>query len=287
MNAKKNTYLITGATGFIGSNIVKFLLKKKNTVYILVKFSSIKKIIKKKKLHLIYYRNLNDIKKKLEKYEFSNFIHCATYYPSSNITDSKIINMINSNITFGFLVFMAIKNKIRTFINFGSMMEYGKYDIEKSSNFYGLTKKIYGDILNILINKNKIKYYNIKLYDTYGPNDIRNKLIPTLISNYYKSKITKINSENLEINIISIEKILIFINNVFLNKILPGTYCLLGKFIKIKKILEYLNKNTKKKFLIKYESKKKISQIQKKFKKLNYIYFNENIAKYILSTMKQ
>ena len=29
MNAKKNTYLITGATGFIGSNIVKFLLKKK------------------------------------------------------------------------------------------------------------------------------------------------------------------------------------------------------------------------------------------------------------------
>lgn len=286
MNAKKNTYLITGATGFIGSNIVEFLLKKKNTVYILVKFSSIKKIIKKKNLHLIYYRNLNDIKKKLDKYKFLNFIHCATYYPSSNITDSKITNMINSNIVFGILVFMAIEKKIRTFINFGSMMEYSKCDIEKSTNFYGLTKKIYGDVMDNLINKNKIKYYNIKLYDTYGPNDRRNKIIPTIIRNYYKNKITKINSENLKINIISIDKILIFINDIFLNKILPGSYCLLGKFLKIKKILKYLNKNKNKNFLVKYESKKEISQIQKKFKNLKYIYSNENISKYILKTIK-
>lgn len=286
MKIKNNTFLITGATGFIGSNIVEFLLKKNITVYILVKFSSINKIKIKKNLHLIYYKNLNDIKKKLEKFKFLNFIHCATYYPSSNITDSKIINMINSNITFGILVFMAIKNKIRTFINFGSMMEYGKYDIEKSTNFYGLTKKIYGDVLDNLINKNKIKYFNIKLYDTYGPDDKRNKIIPTIIKNYHKNKITKINSENLKINIISIDKILIFINDIFSNKILPGSYCLLGKFLKIKKILKYFNKNKNKKFLIKYESKKKISQVQKKFKDLKYIYSNENIPKYILKTIK-
>lgn len=263
MKIKNNTFLITGATGFIGSNIVEFLLKKNITVYILVKFSSINKIKIKKNLHLIYYKNLNDIKKKLEKFKFLNFIHCATYYPSSNITDSKIINMINSNITFGILVFMAIKNKIRTFINFGSMMEYGKYDIEKSTNFYGLTKKIYGDVLDNLINKNKIKYFNIKLYDTYGPDDKRNKIIPTIIKNYHKNKITKINSENLKINIISIDKILIFINDIFSNKILPGSYCLLGKFLKIKKILKYFNKNKNKKFLIKYESKKNITSTKK------------------------
>jgi len=70
MKIKKNTFLITGATGFIGSNIVEFLLKKNNTVYVLTKFSSIKKIKKKKNLRLIYYKKLYEIKKKLQRYKF-------------------------------------------------------------------------------------------------------------------------------------------------------------------------------------------------------------------------
>ena len=58
--------------------------------------------------------------------------------------------MINSNIVFGILVFMAVQNTIKTFINFGSMMEYDKYNIKKPLNFYGLTKKIYEEILDYL-----------------------------------------------------------------------------------------------------------------------------------------
>ena len=194
--------------------------------------------------------------------------------------------MINSNIVFGMLVFMAVQNTIKTFINFGSMMEYDKYNIKKPLNFYGLTKKIYEEILDYSINKNKIKYYNIKLYDTYGPNDKRNKIIPKIIDNYYKNKITKINSENLQINIVSIEKILKFIDHILMNKPLPGSYCLLGSFIKIKKILENINKKLNKKIIVKYETNKEISQIKKKIKNLNYVYSNEDISKYILKTLK-
>ena len=286
MKIKKKTFLITGATGFIGSHIVKFLLKKKYTVYVLIKFTSIKKINKKRNLHIIYYKNFNEIKKKLKKYNFLNFIHCATYYSNSSNTESKIIHMINSNIVFGMLVFMAVQNTIKTFINFGSMMEYDKYNIKKPLNFYGLTKKIYEEILDYSINKNKIKYYNIKLYDTYGPNDKRNKIIPKIIDNYYKNKITKINSENLQINIVSIEKILKFIDHILMNKLLPGSYCLLVSFIKIKKILENINKKLNKKIIVKYENNKEISQIKKKIKNLNYVYSNEDISKYILKTLK-
>ena len=286
MKIKKKTFLITGATGFIGSHIVKLLLKKKYTVYVLIKFTSIKKINKKRNLHIIYYKNFNEIKKKLKKHNFLNFIHCATYYSNSSNTESKIIHMINSNIVFGILVFMAVQNTIKTFINFGSMMEYDKYNIKKPLNFYGLTKKIYEEILDYSINKNKIKYYNIKLYDTYGPNDKRNKIIPKIIDNYYKNKITKINSENLQINIVSIEKILKFIDHILMNKLLPGSYCLLGSFIKIKKILENINKKLNKKIIVKYENNKKISQIKKKIKNLNYVYSNEDISKYILKTLK-
>ena len=44
----------------------------------------------------------------------------------------------------------------------------------------------------IMFYKNKyknIKFYNIKLYETFGPNDNRKKIIPLLIKNYKTKKI--------------------------------------------------------------------------------------------------
>ena len=282
---KSNNFLVTGATGFIGSNIINLLIKKKKKVYALIKSSSRSKILKKKNLYFIYYRNFEEINTKLKNYKFSTFIHCATYYSSSNQDQIKIIKMIESNIIFGTLVFLAIKNDVKKFINFGSMMEYSNYKIKRPLNFYGMTKKIYEEILNYFIDKKKIKYYNIKLYDTFGIDDKRKKIIPTIINNYNKNKITKINSENLQINIVSINSVLKIINNIILNKIKSGSYCLFGKFNKIKKILENVNKELDKKIITQYQGKKKISQIQKKIINLNYLYFKENITKFIIKAI--
>jgi nucleoside-diphosphate-sugar epimerase len=282
---KENNFLVTGATGFIGSNIINLLIKKKKKVYALIKSSSKKKIHKKKNLYFIYYKNFDEIETKLKNYKFSTFINCATYYSSTNHDQIKIIKMIESNIIFGTLVFLAIKNDIKKFINFGSMMEYTNYKIKRPLNFYGVTKKIYEEILNYFIDKKKIKYYNIKLYDTFGQDDKRKKLIPTIINNYNKNKITKINSENLQINIVSISSVLKIINNIIFNKIKPGSYCLFSKFNKIKKILEDVNKELDKKIIIQYEGKEKISQVQKKIRNLNYLYFKENITKFIIKAI--
>ena len=282
---KKYNFLVTGATGFIGSNIINLLIKKKMKVYALIKSSSKNKIPKKKNLYFIYYKNFEEIKIKLKNYKFSNFIHCATYYSSTNHDQIKIIKMIESNIIFGTLVFLAIKKDIKKFINFGSMMEYTNYKTKRPLNFYGMTKKIYEEILNYFIDNKKIKYYNIKLYDTFGLDDKRKKLIPTIINNYNKNKITKINSENLQINIVSISSVLKIVNNIISNKIKSGSYCLFGKFMKIKKILEDVNKELDKKIIIQYEGKEKISQVQKKISNLNYLYFKENITKFIIKTI--
>jgi nucleoside-diphosphate-sugar epimerase len=251
-----------------------------------MKYSSKNSILKKKNLYFIYYKNFNEINIKLKNYKFSTFIHCATYYSSSNHDQIKIIKMIESNIIFGTLVFLAIKNDLKKFINFGSMMEYSNYKIKRPLNFYGMTKKIYEEILNYFIDKKKIKYYNIKLYDTFGVDDKRKKLIPTIINNYNKNKITKINSENLQINIVSINSVLKIINNIIFNKIKSGSYCLFGKFNKIKKILENANKELDKKIITQYEGKEKISQVKKKIVNLNYLYFKENITKFIIKAIK-
>ena len=56
-------------------------------------------------------------------------------------------------------------------------------------------------------------------------------------------------------------------------------------FNKIKKILEDVNKELDKKIIIQYEGKEKISQVQKKIRNLNYLYFKENITKFIIKAI--
>ena len=63
----KKKILLTGATGFIGSRILNFLLEKKILVYALVRKRKRANLIKRKNLSVIYYKNYEEIKKKLLK----------------------------------------------------------------------------------------------------------------------------------------------------------------------------------------------------------------------------
>jgi thioester reductase-like protein len=59
----KKKILLTGATGFIGSRILDFLLEKKISVYALVRKRKRGNLIKRKNLSVIYYKNYEEIKK--------------------------------------------------------------------------------------------------------------------------------------------------------------------------------------------------------------------------------
>ena len=124
----KQKILITGSTGFIGSNIVNLLLKKNVYIYDILrnKNKKNKKIIdlnKNKNYLPIFYKKFDELEKKLKKVKIDTVINCATYYTSKN--DIKNIeNLIKTNIIFCSIVLEILKNKIKKFINFGSMMEY-------------------------------------------------------------------------------------------------------------------------------------------------------------------
>ena len=100
----KQKILITGSTGFIGSNIVNLLLKKNVYIYDILrnKNKKNKKIIdlnKNKNYLPIFYKKFDELEKKLKKVKIDTVINCATYYTSKN--DIKNIeNLIRTNIIF-------------------------------------------------------------------------------------------------------------------------------------------------------------------------------------------
>ena len=289
----KQKILITGSTGFDGSNILNLLLKKNVYIYDVLrnKNKKNKKIgdFKKNKNYLpIFYKKFNDLERELKKIKIDIVINCAAYYTGKN--DIKNIeNLVQTNIIFCSVILESLKNKIKKFINFGSMMEYSHGNQFSPKNFYAITKYTFQKIEEFYkLNYKNIKFYDLKLYETYGDNDVRKKIIPTIIKSYSKNKSVKIVSKNLIMNFVHIESLVKAIYMIIFNKVKEGEYCLKNnKFIKIQKLINTLNKKLKKKIKVKYLSSKNISNSTKQLKNFPYWNDKKNLEEFLFTKLKK
>jgi len=289
----KQRILITGATGFIGSNIINLLLEKKIYIYDILRQKNknnkyIKKLQKKKNYFPIFYNKFNDLEKKLKKININMVINCATYYSNKNDIET-IEKLIQTNIIFCSIILETLKKKIKKFINFGSMMEYSRGNNFSPKNFYAITKFSFQKIEEFYKKDNpKIKFYDLKLYETYGDNDKREKIIPTIIKKYSQNKNITIVSKNLAMNFVHIESLMLAVKMVINNQIQEGEYCIKNKkFTKIKELIDSLNKKLKKKIKTKYLSSKKFSYYNNKLKNFPYWSDKKNLENFLLYKLKK
>ena len=287
----KKKILITGSTGFIGSNILSLLLKKNIYIYDVLRDKNknnknINKLKNNKNYHPIFYKKFNELEKKIKKLKVDTIINCATYY--SNKNDIKTIqHLTQTNIIFCSIILEILKDKIKKFINFGSMMEYSSGNHFSPKNFYAITKYSFQKIEEFYkLNNKKIKFYNLKLFETYGDSDKRKKIIPTIIKLYSQNKNITIVSKKLEMNFVHIESLLIAVNMIISNKVKEGEYCIKNnKFTNIRELINKLNKKLKIKIKTNYLSSKSFSNSSKQLKKFPYWEDNKNLEKFLLDRL--
>jgi nucleoside-diphosphate-sugar epimerase len=284
----KKKILITGSTGFIGSHIKEFLLEKNYLVIDILRKKNKKKIKKiYKNYKPIFYNNIYDLEKKIKKIQYNIIINCATFY-SKNYDCKTVLELIKTNILFSTLIIIGNQKNLKKIINFDTMMQHSINENFNPMNVYAITKFAHKNISKFIISKNKnIKFYNFKLYETFGLNDKRNKLIPSIIKNYKKNKFTNIISDNLEMNFTNINYIIQIIEKI-LNKNLytPKEYILKNyKSVNIRELINECNQKLKKKIKVKYLSSKKINLIRIKNSKIQNINLKSNIKDFILENI--
>lgn len=285
---KKSKILITGSTGFIGSSILNFLKNKNFQIYAILKDNKKRNIKSYKNYNLILYKNLSELEEKLKNHKFNILINCATLYSKDN--DAKtMLNMIEANISFFSIILKQTIKDVNLIINFGSMMEHFYYKNKSYTNFYSITKSTMQEIINFFTYKKKIKFINIKLFETYGENDQRKKIIPTIIKNYKNNMITYIKPANLKLNFINVTSIIKIIENILIKKKLAsGDYCLKNqKFVKIKSLITSLNKTLKKKIKIRLISEKKPLNYKIFKMGIKNIYTKDNLKEFLLKNLNQ
>lgn len=184
------TILLTGATGFIGSHLLNYLLRKQYEVVVLKRSTSdISRISM-----IIDDVNTYDIDKTPLELVFKNHkidvvMHLATSYGKK----TNYEQIIQSNIIFGLnLISLSIKHKIDIFINTDTFFN-NENVIQANHAEYTITKKHFLEWLSL--KKSSIKIANMKVHHVYGENDSFDKfsmwLFQQLIDGNQSIKLTK------------------------------------------------------------------------------------------------
>ena len=263
--------LLTGSTGFIGSNLLSELYHK-NKIFLILRNDSKNnhKISGYKDIKIIYYDEFDDLDKKLKKLTIDVVIHCATHY-IRNHSYKDILELSKSNIILGNVILENLKSmKTKKFINFSTIWE--DYDSVKNNNrnLYSAYKRSFTNIISYYTKiLPSIKFFNLMISDTFGGNDNRYKIINVLKKNYKKNKTTKIVSKNLHINLLNIEDIAQAVHLLIRKNIESGQYLLKNKFnYRLVDLINLFNTKYEKKIMIEWLSNKIIKEKIFPYKKL-------------------
>jgi nucleoside-diphosphate-sugar epimerase len=176
--------LVTGATGFVGSHLVRGLLEAGWDVSVIVRERSKLDMLSDAYQRITVYKYKGDINQLTEamiEYKPSVVFHVASLFLSSHKPE-QINALIESNILFGTQLLEAmVAADVKYLINTSTSWEHYENKEYSPVNLYAATKRAFQDIMQFYIEAKGIKAITLKLFDTYGADDPRPKLLNLLM----------------------------------------------------------------------------------------------------------
>lgn len=191
MDVNNKTIIITGVTGFLGSHLLDYLVRKGEFNIICFKrsFSNTERIknIESPNLDFIDI-DCTEIESVFKSHSINIILHTATEYGRDNESVSKVLS---ANLMFPIqIIDLGIKYKVKCFINTDSFFNKPNFSYSHLLN-YSLSKKSLLIWMKHL--QNKISICNVMLEHIYGENDSSKKFVENSIQTIAFSNKEEIN----------------------------------------------------------------------------------------------
>ncbi len=257
----KKKFLITGAAGFVGSQVLKNLLATNKEVYAVVR--KVKKNFLKKKypnLNLITTNDLFDEnsewwRKKCK--DIHTIIHIAWYVePGKYLNSSKNIHCLKGSLS---MAQGAIQAGVKKFVGIGTCFEYdlslGKLSVNsllKPTTIYSAAKLSLYTALSQLFIENSIKFTWCRLFYLYGEGEDERRLVAYLHKQLSEGKLVKLGSGKQIRDFLNVSEVGRIIYNIALgNKQGPINICS-GDPITVRQMAQKIADKYNKRYLLKF-----------------------------------
>lgn len=202
--------VLTGVTGFVGSNLARFLIKKKYKVFAIVRIHSDVSILDDVSGQINFFKYDGDITQLITFFKEIQ-PSCVFHLASNFIAEHKTLDidgLVNSNIAFGLQILEAMKEAVvKKLINTGTSWQHFNNENYNPVCLYAATKQAFESLITYYVKAENFKVMTLKLFDTYGETDTRPKLINLL--NKFADENTELNMSPGEqmINLVHIEDV--------------------------------------------------------------------------------
>ena len=256
--------LITGGNGFLGSNIVRKLIKENHNVYVFSKSTNnIQDILDKVKFNFSSNNELVNFEKEILDFSPEVVIHCG-WSGGNSYQDVNDLNQLYENVESS-VKFLEILNHLPNkpkFIGFGSFSEYGNLpipinenDVEQPINLYGLSKLTFKNYSKMLCNNYGIEWVWVRPCYIYGPNDVKTRLIPLLVNKLLNDQEIILDDCNKIIDYLYIDDFVDYFYSLIQNPS-NGVYNLCsGKQYNLKELIQEIHQLSQSKSKISFDSK--------------------------------
>ncbi|MBF0544776.1 MAG: NAD(P)-dependent oxidoreductase [Candidatus Riflebacteria bacterium] len=180
----KQKALVTGGTGFIGTNLLLRLLKEGWDVFCLVRsqFRLSSEFLSQGVKEVVCPNSTEEYVSVLKLINPSVVFHLASLFIGQHKT-CQVSDLIESNVHFGTKLLEAMSCAgVKRIVNTGTSWQHFNNEDYNPVCLYAATKQAFEDILKFYVHSENFQSITLEIFDTYGPNDFRPKILPTLLN---------------------------------------------------------------------------------------------------------
>lgn len=174
--------VVTGGTGYVGRYVAAHCLSKGWQVHLLTRPGS---VIPEVLNGQVFKHEIGDsvatLTRVLTETGAQCLLHLASAPPGAHTPESAA-RLLESNIRFPTLLLEAMRaSSLRCIVNTGTFWQHYNGSRYWPTDFYAATKQAFEDLLSYYTDQHEIRAVTLKLYDTYGADDPRGRIVTGLV----------------------------------------------------------------------------------------------------------